>query len=62
MSVLRTQFRLPFDHLIQAKIQARNEYGFGVISDPNTEPMGAKIQTEPVDVKNVRRGSATSES
>lgn len=63
MSVLRgPSFRLTFDTLVQAKVQAHNEYGYGLISDANTDVNGAKIQTEPVDVKNVRRGAGTSES
>lgn len=63
MAILRTRFRLTFDTLIQAKVQARNEFGWGMISDANTDPTGAKIQTEPEPVKNVRRGDAgTSET
>jgi len=62
MAVLRDQFGLAFDTLIQAKIQARNEFGYGQISEANTDPTGARIQTRPVSVKNVRRGDATSET
>jgi hypothetical protein len=62
MAVLRgPRFRLTFNTLIKAKIQAQNEFGWGEISDANTDPAGARIQTEPVAVRNVRRGDETSE-
>jgi len=43
MAILRSRFRLTFDSLIQAKVQARNEFGWGEISDANTDPTGARI-------------------
>jgi hypothetical protein len=44
MAVLRgLRFRLTFDTLIKAKIQAQNEFGWGEISDANTDPAGARI-------------------
>ena len=44
MAVLRgPRFRLTFDTLIQAKIQAQNEFGWGEISNANTDLAGAKI-------------------
>lgn len=62
MAVLRNVYNLAFNTLIQAKVQAHNEFGFGIISEANTDPTGAKIQTVPVAVNNLNRGSLTSET
>jgi len=51
MSVLRNDYNLAFDTLVQAKVQAENEYGEGPESDANTS--GAKIQTEPQAVQSL---------
>jgi hypothetical protein len=46
MSVLRaTPYNLAFDTIVQAKIEAKNQYGYGALSPENTS--GAKVQIEP---------------
>lgn len=52
MSALRgTTYNLSFNDLVQAKVQARNQYGWSKLSDSNLE--GAHIQNEPEKVINL---------
>ena len=60
MTVLRTTYNLPFDTLVEAKVEATNEYGYGDLSPANTA--GAKIQVEPSIITSLARGSSTSQA
>ena len=61
MSVLiSSPYYLPFNTIVQAEIQARNQYGYGPLSPANTG--GAQIQTQPSTVSGLARGSFTNTS
>lgn len=53
MSVLRDadQYGMEFDMLVQAQVKARNQYGWSMISESNSD--GARIQTQPSQVKDL---------
>lgn len=62
MTVLRASpYLLPFDSYVYAKIESKNQFGYSLLmSLPNTA--GGKIQTDPVPVTGLGRGSSTSTS
>ena len=61
MSTLTSSsYNLTFGDLVVAKVQAHNQYGWGIQSIPNS--VGALIQTPPNQMQAPTRGSATSET